>query len=68
MALLAQFLVAFGAAAARNVHYAVEATHHHLNEFVILVGPSGKGRKGSSCVTDLGAADVSLDDVADAAR
>ena len=48
MALLAQFLVAFGAAAGRNVHYAVEATRHHLNEFVILVGPSGKGRKGSS--------------------
>ncbi len=48
MALLAQFLVAFGAAAGRDVHYAVEATRHHLNEFVILVGPSGKGRKGSS--------------------
>jgi len=48
MALLAQFLVAFGAAAGRHVHYAVEATRHHLNEFVILVGPSGKGRKGSS--------------------
>ncbi|MCA1679655.1 MAG: hypothetical protein LC777_12265 [Actinobacteria bacterium] len=43
-----EFLVAFGAAAGRNVHYAVEATRHHLNEFVILVGPSGKGRKGSS--------------------
>lgn len=48
MALLAQFLVAFGAAAGRDIHYAVEATRHHLNEFVILVGPSGKGRKGSS--------------------
>jgi hypothetical protein len=48
IALLAQFLVAFGAAAGRHVHYAVEATRHHLNEFVILVGPSGKGRKGSS--------------------
>jgi hypothetical protein len=48
MALLAQFLVAFSAAAGRDVHYAVEATRHHLNEFVILVGPSGKGRKGSS--------------------
>jgi Protein of unknown function (DUF3987) len=48
MALLAQFLVAFGAAAGRHVHYTVEATDHHLNEFVILVGPSGKGRKGSS--------------------
>ena len=48
MALLAQFLVAFGAAAGRNVRYTVEATDHHLNEFLILVGPSGKGRKGSS--------------------
>jgi hypothetical protein len=48
MALLVQFLVAFGAAAGRHVHYAVEATRHHLNEYVILVGPSGTGRKGSA--------------------
>lgn len=48
MALLAQFLVAFGTAAGRRVHYQVEASRHHLNEFVILVGPSGKGRKGAS--------------------
>jgi hypothetical protein len=48
MALLVQFLVAFGAAAGRNVHYQVEATRHSLNEFAILVGPSGKGRKGSA--------------------
>ena len=48
MALLIQFLVCFGAAAGRNVHYPVEATRHHLNEFAILIGPSGKGRKGSA--------------------
>lgn len=48
MALLVQFLVCFGAAAGRNLHYAVEATRHHLNEYAILVGPSGKGRKGSA--------------------
>lgn len=48
MALLVQFLVCFGAAAGRNIHYAVEATRHSLNEFAILVGPSGKGRKGSA--------------------
>jgi hypothetical protein len=48
MALLIQFLVAFGAAAGRNVHYPVEATRHHLNEYAILIGPSGKGRKGSA--------------------
>ena len=48
MALLVQFLVCFGAAAGRGVHYAVEATRHHLNEYAILIGPSGKGRKGSA--------------------
>ncbi len=48
MALLIQFLVCFGAAAGRGAHYAVEATRHSLNEFAILVGPSGKGRKGSA--------------------
>lgn len=48
MALLIQFLVCFGAAAGRGVHYQVEATRHHLNEFAILIGPSGKGRKGSA--------------------
>src|SRR3712207_3075997 len=48
IALLVQFLVAFGAAAGRGAYYGVEATRHHLNEFCVLVGPSGKGRKGSS--------------------
>ena len=48
MALLAQFLVAFGAACGRGAHYPVEASRHHPNEFCVLVGPSAKGRKGSS--------------------
>lgn len=48
MALLAQFLIAFGVAAGRNCFYAVEATRHYPNEFCVLVGPSSKGRKGSS--------------------
>jgi hypothetical protein len=48
VALLVQFLVCFGAAAGRHVSYTVEATAHHLNEFCVLVGPTGKGRKGSS--------------------
>ena len=43
-----QFLVCFGAAAGRGVSYALEATAHHLNEFAVLVGPTGKGRKGSA--------------------
>ena len=48
MALLTQFLVAFGTACGRGAHYQVEADQHYPNEFCVLVGPSGKGRKGSS--------------------
>jgi hypothetical protein len=48
MALLAQFLVAFGTACGRGAHYQVEADRHYPNEFCVLVGPSAKGRKGSS--------------------
>jgi hypothetical protein len=48
MALLAQFLVAFGTACGRGAHYQVEADRHYPNEFCVLVGPSSKGRKGSS--------------------
>ena len=39
MALLSQFLVAFGTATGVGAHYAVEASRHHSNEFVVLVGP-----------------------------
>jgi hypothetical protein len=48
VALLAQFLVCFGTAIGRTAHYAVEASRHFGNEFVVLVGSSSKGRKGSS--------------------
>jgi hypothetical protein len=48
MALLIQFLVAFGVAAGRRAHWPIEASRHHPNEFAVLVGPSGKGRKGSA--------------------
>ena len=48
MALLSQFLVAFGTATGAGAYYAVEASRHHSNEFIVLVGPSSKGRKGSS--------------------
>ena len=48
MALLSQFLVAFGTATGAGAHYTVETSHHHSNEFIVLVGPSSKGRKGSS--------------------
>lgn len=48
MALLCQFLVAFGCACGRGAHYRVEADRHYSNEFIVLVGPTATGRKGSS--------------------
>ncbi len=48
VAILAQLLVAAGSAIGRGAHVAVEATRHHPNEFVVLVGDSAKARKGSS--------------------
>jgi hypothetical protein len=48
VAILAQLLVCCGALIGRGAHYRVEATLHHPNEFVILVGDSAKARKGSS--------------------
>jgi hypothetical protein len=48
VAILAQLLVAAGTAVGRGAHVAVEATRHHPNEFLVLVGDSAKARKGSS--------------------
>ncbi|MCA1699669.1 MAG: hypothetical protein LC790_12520, partial [Actinobacteria bacterium] len=48
VAILSQLLVAFGAAVGRGAWFAVEATRHHANEFVVLVGDSSRARKGSS--------------------
>jgi hypothetical protein len=48
MALLIQFLVAFGVAAGRDAYWPIEASRHHPNEFAVLVGSSSKGRKGSA--------------------
>jgi hypothetical protein len=48
VAILSQLLVAFGAAAGRGAWFTVEATRHHPNEFMLLVGDSAKARKGSS--------------------
>ena len=48
MALLSQFPVAFGCACGRGAHYQVEADRHYTNEFIVLVGPTATGRKGSS--------------------
>ncbi len=48
IAILTQLLVAFGAAVGRDAWFTVEATRHHPNEFMLLVGDSAKARKGSS--------------------
>jgi hypothetical protein len=48
IALLIQLLVAFGVAAGRHAHLRIEASQRYPNEFCVLVGASGKGRKGSS--------------------
>ena len=38
VAILAQLLVGFGAAVGRGAYFQVEATRHHPQEFVLLVG------------------------------
>ncbi len=48
IAILTQLLVSFGAAVGRGAWFTVEATRHHPNEFMLLVGDSSKARKGSS--------------------
>ncbi len=48
IAILSQLIVAFGAAVGRGAFFQVEATRHHPNEFMLLVGDSAKARKGSS--------------------
>lgn len=48
VAILSQLLVAFGAAVGRGAFFQVEATRHHPNEFLVLIGDSARARKGSS--------------------
>ena len=48
MALLVQFLLAFGNVIGRSAHFLVEADRHYANEMASLVGETAKGRKGSS--------------------
>jgi len=48
VAIVAQLLVGAGAIVGRGAWLCVEATRHHPNEFVVLVGESAKARKGSS--------------------
>lgn len=48
VAILSQFLIAFGNVVGRGPHRMVGATPHYTNEFMVIVGNSSKGRKGTS--------------------
>jgi hypothetical protein len=48
VALLTQFLTAFGSLARRQAHCTVGKKWHHTNLFTVLVGKTAKGRKGTS--------------------
>jgi len=48
VAILTQLLVGLGAAVGRGAWFQVEATRHHPNEYMCLVGDSARARKGSS--------------------
>src|ERR1700693_4942075 len=48
VAILGQYLVAVGNALGRDVFYQVEGDRHPPNLFLLLVGESGKSRKGTS--------------------
>jgi hypothetical protein len=61
-----QFLTQFGNVIGRSAHFLAEADKHFLNLFVVLVGQTAKGRKGTSqgqvqarfrCVDEAWAAD-----------
>jgi hypothetical protein len=48
VAILGQTLVAFGSIIGRTAHFRAEEDVHYLNEFLVLVGRTSKGRKGAS--------------------
>jgi len=48
VALLSQFLVAFGNMLGRKPYFLVEADRHFANLYIVLVGPTAKARKGSA--------------------
>jgi hypothetical protein len=48
VALLVQFLVAFGNVIDRTAHSVADGSWHYLNLFCVLVGETSKGRKGTA--------------------
>jgi hypothetical protein len=47
-ALLLQFLVAFGNVIGRTAHFIADGATHYLNLFLVLLGVTSKGRKGTA--------------------
>jgi hypothetical protein len=47
-AVLVQFLAGFGSLIGRHAHFTVESDDHFMNIFVVIVGETSKGRKGTS--------------------
>jgi hypothetical protein len=47
-AILTQLLIGAGSVIGRGAFFQVEATRHHANEYLVLVGDTAKARKGSS--------------------
>ena len=45
--LLMQFIVAFGSVIGNSPYYLVESDKHHANIYLVLVGESSRGRKGT---------------------
>jgi hypothetical protein len=48
MAILVQYLVAFGAAVGRAPYVRVGSDDHYTNEFALIIGKTSKARKGMS--------------------
>jgi len=48
VAILVQFLVAFGSIIERTAYYPIEGDRHYTNIFAVLVGATAKARKGTS--------------------
>ncbi len=51
VAILVNTLTAFGSVIGSGPHFLVEKSEHHLNLFVVQVGKSAKGRKGTAWST-----------------
>ena len=48
VAILAQLLIGAGSLIGRGARYRVEATDHHPNEYLLIIGRTSKGRKGAA--------------------